>query len=60
MQLVSRARKAGLLITPRDVFVYQTVEALAAAATAVDQAPSIVTDIAVGALPLTPIMHWLI
>ncbi|HYP63207.1 MAG TPA: AMP-binding protein, partial [Acidocella sp.] len=60
MQLVSRARKAGLLITPRDVFVYQTVEALAAAATPVDQASSVITDIAVGALPLTPIMHWLI
>src|ERR1700761_8651563 len=32
IQLVSRARKAGLVITPRAVFQHQTVEALAAAA----------------------------
>ena len=30
IQLVSRARKAGLVITPRAVFQHQTVEALAA------------------------------
>src|ERR1700738_1194491 len=60
MQLVSRARNAGLLITPRAVFAHQTVEALAAVATPVDQGSCVVTDIAVGALPLTPIMHWLL
>ncbi|HYP63084.1 MAG TPA: condensation domain-containing protein, partial [Acidocella sp.] len=60
MQLVSRARKAGLLITPRAVFTHQTVETLAAVATPVDQGSSVVTDIAVGALPLTPIVHWLL
>ena len=32
IQLVSRARKAGLIITPRAVFQHQTVAALAAAA----------------------------
>ena len=32
IQLVSRARKAGLEITPRAVFQHQTVEALAASA----------------------------
>ena len=32
IQLVSRARRAGLSITPRMVFQHQTVEALAAAA----------------------------
>ena len=37
IQLVSRARRAGLLITPRAVFQHQTVAALAAAAGAVTQ-----------------------
>ena len=32
IQLVSRARKAGLVITPRDVFQHQNVAALAAIA----------------------------
>ena len=32
IQLVSRARQAGLLITPRDIFQHQSVEALAAVA----------------------------
>ena len=30
IELVSRARQAGLLITPRDIFHHQSVEALAA------------------------------
>jgi aryl carrier-like protein len=34
IQLVSRARQAGLLLTPRLIFQHQTVEALAAAADA--------------------------
>jgi len=59
IQLVSRARQAGLLITPRAVFEHQTVAALAAAASPVDKAASAPRDIASGALPATPIMHWL-
>ena len=38
IQLVSRARKAGLEITPRAVFQHRTVEALAAVAKAVPKA----------------------
>src|SRR5260370_30259641 len=60
IQLVSRARKAGLLITPRAVFQQQTVAALAAIAAGIDETPSTLPDIAIGALPLTPIMHWLL
>ncbi|HKN42180.1 MAG TPA: condensation domain-containing protein, partial [Sphingomicrobium sp.] len=60
IQLVSRARKAGLVITPRAVFQYQTVEALAAVAAFVEKRASTLPDIATGALPLTPIMHWLL
>ena len=60
IQLVSRARKAGLVITPRAVFQHQTVEALAGIAAVVEEKASTVPDMATGALPLTPIMHWLL
>ena len=59
IQLVSRARKAGLVITPRAVFQHQTVEALAAVAVVVQETPAALPDEAVGALPATPIMRWL-
>jgi non-ribosomal peptide synthase protein (TIGR01720 family) len=62
MQLVAKARKAGLLITPGDVFQNQSVKALAAVAgmvQATDAAPG--TDSGgVGRLPLSPIMHWVL
>ena len=60
IQLVSRARQAGLVITPRAVFQHQTVAALAAAAGMAEERSSSLLDIAAGALPPTPIMHWLI
>src|SRR5205085_8115000 len=59
IQLVSGARQAGLTITPRAVFQHQTVAALAAVATLVEQ-PASASDIAVGELPTTPIMRWLL
>ena len=59
IRLVSRARQAGLAITPREVFQLQTVEALAGAARLV-QKNSSEMDNGIGALPLTPIMHWLV
>ncbi|HEX6217063.1 MAG TPA: amino acid adenylation domain-containing protein, partial [Vicinamibacterales bacterium] len=60
IQLVSRARRAGLAITPRSVFQHQTVASLAAvAAAAQETAAEAVSDIAVGELPATPIMGWL-
>ena len=60
IQLVSRARKAGLAITPRAVFQHQTVATLAAMASAVqEEKTAAVPDIAVGELPATPIMCWL-
>ncbi|MDQ0028094.1 amino acid adenylation domain-containing protein/non-ribosomal peptide synthase protein (TIGR01720 family), partial [Variovorax paradoxus] len=58
IQLVSRARKAGLLITPRNVFQHQNIAALASVAVALDT-QSAQADVAVGPLPPTPIMHWL-
>ena len=60
IQLVSRARRAGLVITPRAVFQHQTVEALAGVATRIEElAASALPDVASGVLPLTPIVRWL-
>jgi amino acid adenylation domain-containing protein/non-ribosomal peptide synthase protein (TIGR01720 family) len=57
IQVVSRARRQGLALTPRDLFAHQTVAALAVAAgsaavTVADQGP------VTGAVALTPIQHW--
>ncbi len=63
IQLVSRARRAGLAITPRLVFQHQSVAALAAAAGVVDEAAAAARtrppDDGTGVLPATPIMRWL-
>src|SRR6185369_12623018 len=57
IQVVSRARRAGIGLMPRDLFRHQTVAALAAGATEVaglvDQGP------VSGAVVLTPIQRWL-
>ncbi|MGH3801879.1 MAG: condensation domain-containing protein, partial [Pseudonocardiaceae bacterium] len=57
IQVVSQARRAGLMMMPRDVFAYPTVALLAANVTAgparvAEQGP------VSGAVPLTPIQHW--
>jgi non-ribosomal peptide synthase protein (TIGR01720 family) len=64
IQLVSRARRAGLVLRPRDVFDHRTVEELAAAIC--EATPGRPEEDAHGAdepgwgpVPLTPIMHWL-
>ncbi|MFJ9691431.1 amino acid adenylation domain-containing protein [Kitasatospora sp. NPDC101183] len=64
IQLVSRARRAGLVLTPRDVFRHRTVGALAAVAQDADQAArptggSGSADAGTGPVPLTPIVHRL-
>uniref|UniRef100_UPI00117D2F7D non-ribosomal peptide synthetase n=1 Tax=Streptomyces viridosporus TaxID=67581 RepID=UPI00117D2F7D len=64
IQLVSRARARGLVITPREVFVHRTAAALAVVARATEEdAPEEAAqenaDDGLGPLPLTPIMHWL-
>src|SRR6266849_3514874 len=60
IQLVSRARKAGLAITPRAVFEHQTVAGLAGAAGVIGEPCGAVADIATGGLAPTPIMRWLL
>ena len=58
MQVVARARAAGLVCRPRDVFVEQTVARLARVAGAVE-AGGEVADEGIGPLPATPIIRWL-
>ena len=57
IQLVARARAAGLAITPRQVFQHQSVAALAAAAEATGGAVA-GSEPGLGPLPLTAIQHW--
>ncbi|MFL6248597.1 MAG: amino acid adenylation domain-containing protein, partial [Thermoanaerobaculia bacterium] len=59
IQLVSRARKAGLDLTPRDVFQHQTIEALAAVSREQTVREVWDADAATGEVIPTPIMHWL-
>ncbi|MFB6819014.1 amino acid adenylation domain-containing protein [Streptomyces sp. NPDC056347] len=61
IQVVSRARRAGLELSSRDVFVGQTVALLAAEADAAREtaAPtSTAEETETGELPLTPIARW--
>ena len=58
MQVVARARAAGLVCTPRDVFVEQTVGRLARVAVVADGEAGVV-DEGVGPVLATPIMCWL-
>ncbi|WP_058042040.1 non-ribosomal peptide synthetase [Streptomyces roseifaciens] len=63
IQLVSKARAAGLVFSLRDVFMQKTPAALAlAVAAAADGKSELVSegpDAGIGRLPLTPIMHRL-
>ncbi|MFH8369394.1 non-ribosomal peptide synthase/polyketide synthase [Streptomyces sp. NPDC018031] len=60
IRIVSAARRAGLALTPRHVFLHQTVAELAAAA---GDLPAPASDAeqgpVVGEVPLTPVQHWL-
>ncbi|SUE02485.1 non-ribosomal peptide synthetase [Prescottella equi] len=64
IQLVSRAKDAGLRFTPRDVFEHRSVAGLAAVAAADSgETPVHLDELpggGVGEFPLTPIMHWLL
>jgi non-ribosomal peptide synthase protein (TIGR01720 family) len=59
IQLVSRARKAGLAITAQQVFQHPTVEALAAVAGEPHEQPPPEPGAGTGPLPMTPVMSWL-
>ncbi|MFD9134802.1 amino acid adenylation domain-containing protein [Streptomyces bottropensis] len=59
MQLVGRARAAGLRISPRLVFRHRTVAALGTVAEAAEVGAPRPADDGTGSVPLTPVMHWL-
>src|SRR6185295_1945642 len=58
IQIIARANQAGLRLSPKHVFQYQTIAELSAVATpaAVTQA---MQELVSGAVPLTPIQRWL-
>ncbi|MFI6028102.1 amino acid adenylation domain-containing protein [Amycolatopsis magusensis] len=58
IQLVSKARRAGLRLVAKDIFTHQTVAALAGVAgtAPVRRAPARAGE--TGAAPLTPVQHW--
>ncbi|HZS21935.1 MAG TPA: amino acid adenylation domain-containing protein, partial [Pseudonocardiaceae bacterium] len=56
IQVVSRARAAGVPVTTKDVFFAQTVAALAAGVKS--ESASIDDELIAGPAPLTPIQHW--
>ncbi|MFJ3670272.1 non-ribosomal peptide synthase/polyketide synthase [Streptomyces sp. NPDC090106] len=61
MQLVARARAAGLRVTPRQLFQHRTVTALAAVAVHLAAGERhAVHDDGTGTVPLTPIMRALV
>ena len=57
IQVVSRARRAGLRLQPRDLFQQPTLQALAAVASH-EQAPQIAQGPRVGLQTLTPVQQW--
>ena len=57
IQVVSRARTAGLALTPRDLFRHPTLAALAAAATGAGTTVAGTGPVS-GEVALTPIQHW--
>ncbi|MFC4065293.1 amino acid adenylation domain-containing protein [Actinoplanes subglobosus] len=59
LQLVARARTAGLRITPRQIFELRTVAALAAVAAPAVASPVVPAGDAYGDVPLTPMLRWL-
>src|ERR1700682_5575131 len=58
MQVVARARAAGVLCRPRDIFVEQTVARVASVAEVADGEAAVV-DEGIGPVVATPIMRWL-
>ncbi|WP_273941667.1 non-ribosomal peptide synthetase [Kutzneria chonburiensis] len=55
IQVVSRARAAGLRLTSRDLFTHQTIAELALV---VRSSADVAVPVIEGPAPLTPIQHW--
>jgi amino acid adenylation domain-containing protein/non-ribosomal peptide synthase protein (TIGR01720 family) len=57
IQIVAKARDAGISLAPRDLFQHQTVATLATVCRAMAPSAISVSD-AEGELPLSPVQHW--
>jgi amino acid adenylation domain-containing protein/non-ribosomal peptide synthase protein (TIGR01720 family) len=57
IQVIAKARQAGLHLTPKQIFQYPTVEGLAAVAGTVSTVQA-EQGVVTGPVPLTPIQHW--
>ncbi|MFJ6674976.1 amino acid adenylation domain-containing protein [Actinosynnema sp. NPDC091369] len=57
IQVVTRARRAGLVLTSRDIFAHQTIAAIAPHVTR-DLPPAADQGAVTGDAPLTPIQRW--
>lgn len=57
IQVVSRANQAGLQISPKQLFQYQTIAELAKVVTSISE---VITQqgVVTGIIPITPIQHW--
>jgi amino acid adenylation domain-containing protein/non-ribosomal peptide synthase protein (TIGR01720 family) len=60
LQVIARANQAGLHLTPKQLFQYQTIAQLAAIATPLTDSDSRTMVEVTGTVPLTPIQHWLL
>ncbi|MER7923552.1 non-ribosomal peptide synthase/polyketide synthase [Streptomyces sp. NPDC096057] len=60
MQLASRARRSGWVVTPRQIFEEKTPERLALVAAVTEDAAAGAGDTGVGEVPLTPVMRELL
>ncbi len=58
IQVISRARQAGLHLTPRHIFQHQTISALAAASTTDTVSTTVDQGLVEGDVPFTPIQQW--
>lgn len=58
LQIIARAKKQGIRITPKDVFEKPTIAALAALRQGADAPKQPVATASKGRVPLTPIQEW--
>ena len=57
IQIVARANQAGLRVTPKHIFQYQTIAELAEVVEAIEPVTAD-QGVMTGPLPLSPIQHW--
>jgi amino acid adenylation domain-containing protein/non-ribosomal peptide synthase protein (TIGR01720 family) len=57
IQIITRARQAGLQLTPKQLFTHQTIAELAVVA-GTTKIRQIEQGLVTGQVPLTPIQHW--